>query len=84
MKKIVAVAMVLALLLGCVPAMADTFNDLYGNIDHYTAVMDKSTNEFRIVPKAEALTAYAVDGMTMLPAVTAGDGVGLLCLLFRG
>ncbi len=84
MKKIVALAMVLALLLSCVPAMADTFSDLYGNIDHYTAILDKSTNEFRIVPTVEALTAYAIDGMTMLPAVTAGDGVGFIMLVIQG
>ena len=84
MKKIVALAMVLVLLLGCVPAMADTFSDLYGDIAYYDAVLDKSTNEFRIVPQDEAMNAYAVDGMAILPAVTSGDGVGMIMLVMKG
>lgn len=84
MKKIVALAMTLVLLLGCVPAMADTVSDLYGDIAYYDAVLDKSTNEFRIVPQDEAMTAYAVDGMTILPAVTSGDGISFIMLVLQG
>lgn len=84
MKKIMALAMAFVLMLGCVPAMADTFSDLYGEIAYYDAVLDKSTNEFRIVPQDEAMTAYAVDGMTILPVVTSGDGVGMIMLVMKG
>lgn len=84
MKKVLALVIAMVMTLGYVPAMADTFSDLYGDIAYYDAVLDKSTNEFRIIPQDEAMTAYAVDGMTILPSVFSGDGVGMIMLVMKG
>lgn len=85
MKKLIALAMVLVLTIGCISsAMADTFSDLYGDIAYYEAVLEKSTDEFRIMPTDEAMTEYAVNGLTILPAMSYGDGVPLMYLVLKG